>query len=314
MTTWRWRDGLWSVALVLAADVGWASASEPPPPPRRSEVQRVLAAAGTAAGPRRPLTIVLLADRKDHGPGEHDYPRWLARWALLLGGAAASAEPAANLAGPDLVDPGLARGAEKVRVVTAMEWPEPSHWAGADLVVAFCYLAWDEQRLGQVRRFLERGGGLVLIHSATWTKPKPSADVAALAGVGGFEKWRHGALTLTIPAREHPICRGLPEVLRLEDESYWPPTPLMRGDRTQVLATSDEPADAGRSERSQQPMLWTYQCGRGRVFGCVPGHYSWTFDQPYFRMLLLRGAAWAASEDPRRFDDLVLRSAAVANE
>ena len=27
--------------------------------------------------------------------------------------------------------------------------------------------------------------------------------------------------------------------------------------------------------------------GKGRVYSCVPGHYTWTFDDPYFRILLL---------------------------
>ena len=64
----------------------------------------------------RPLKIVLLADTKDHGPGEHDYPRWQTRWALLLGGASASTEKAANLDGSDRDDPALAAGAENVQV------------------------------------------------------------------------------------------------------------------------------------------------------------------------------------------------------
>jgi type 1 glutamine amidotransferase len=59
-------------------------------------------------------------------------------------------------------------------------------------------------------------------------------------------------------------------------------------------------------------MFWAHPHGRGRVFGCVPGHYTWTFDDPYFRLLLLRGMAWAAGGSPYRFDPLVLRGARVA--
>jgi type 1 glutamine amidotransferase len=257
------------------------------------------------------LNVVLVADRKDHGPGEHDYPRWQSRWALLLGGAAASTEKAANLAGPDLVDDTLAQGAERVRVATAQQWPEPPQWAAADVVVAFCYLTWTEPRLEQLRRYLERGGGLVLIHSATWTKPKPSPDVAGLTGVGGFQRWRHGPLTLKILQAEHPVCRGLPPEIHWDDESYWPPTPALNADRVQVLAGSQEQAEPGGGATAVQPMFWTCERGKGRVFGCVPGHNSWTFDDPYFRLLLLRGLAWAAGEEPERFDGLVLRSASV---
>ena len=56
-----------------------------------------------------------------------------------------------------------------------------------------------------------------------------------------------------------------------------------------------------------EPMFWTYERGKGRVFGCILGHFNWSFDDPYFRMLLLRGMAWAAHESPCRFDPLVLR-------
>ncbi|MHB8972751.1 MAG: LamG-like jellyroll fold domain-containing protein [Pirellulaceae bacterium] len=112
-------------------------------PPKRSEVSAVLDAARSDQPSdiaSRPLKIVLLANTKDHGPGEHDYPRWQARWALLLGGASASTETAANLDGPDRVDPALAAGAENVQVVTAHEWPTADQWENRDLVVAFCSL------------------------------------------------------------------------------------------------------------------------------------------------------------------------------
>ena len=263
---------------------------------------------------KRPLQIVLLADRKDHGPGEHDYPRWQSRWALLLGGAAASAAPAANLFGPDRPDPALQQGTPQVRVATADQWPAAEQWSTADVVVAFCYLAWTPDRLAELGRYLERGGGLVVIHSATWTKPQPTADVAAMLGVGGFQRWRHGSVVLETTQPQHPICLGLPSELRLEDETYWPPTPPIDAAAVQVLAGSREQVEPGQPAESLQPMFWTYQRGQGRVFGCVLGHYSWTFDDPYFRLWLLRGIAWAAGENPYRFDHLTLRSAAVADE
>jgi type 1 glutamine amidotransferase len=60
-----------------------------------------------------------------------------------------------------------------------------------------------------------------------------------------------------------------------------------------------------------QPLFWTYTSERGRAFGCVPGHFTWTFDDPWFRLLLLRGIAWAAGESPGRLDALALRGARV---
>jgi type 1 glutamine amidotransferase len=100
--------------------------------------------------------------------------------------------------------------------------------------------------------------------------------------------------------------------MRLVDESYFPPAPALDPTRVEVLATSEEVAVDGQ-HAAPQPMFWTYEVGKGRVYGCVLGHYNWTFDSPYFRLLLLRGVAWAAQEDPRRFDPVVLRGAAVRN-
>ncbi|NLX55649.1 MAG: ThuA domain-containing protein [Planctomycetaceae bacterium] len=316
---------LCSALLVAAVAASLAQGADPPVPPARSAVLQVLAQARGVQPtdrPLRPLTIVLLADKKDHGPGEHDYPRWQSRWALLLGGAAASTEQAANLTGADLPDPSLADGAPQVRVVTVQSWPSSEQWASADLVVAFCYLAWNEQRIAEARQFLKRGGGLVLIHSATWTMPEPSLDIAGLVGVGGFVKYRHGPIDLTIRQPDHPICAGLPPTIALVDESYFPPTPALDTQRVQVLATCQEEPNEGEAGPSSQPMYWTYEPDnepgnepkKGRVFGCVLGHNNFTFDHPYFRLLLLRGMAWAAHEEPSRFDALTLRSASVTDD
>jgi len=245
------------------------------------------------------LHVVLLADEKDHGPagnGLHDYPLWQKRWALLLGGEEASEEKQVNLAGPPDKKTDYREGMPNVQVATAWHWPLEEHFRTADVIVAYCYLEWTDERLAQVRRYLEGGGGLVLIHSATWTKPRPSREVAEVVGVGGFKLFRHGAVRLDMVTPEHPICAGLPETIILkDDETYWPPTPIMES--VTALATSVEDKAKKRSTpTAAQPMFWCYELGEGRVFGCVPGHSAKAFDNPMFRKLLLRGMIWAAGE------------------
>jgi type 1 glutamine amidotransferase len=244
------------------------------------------------------LKVVLLADVKDHGPGEHDYPLWQKQWRKLLEGSPS--------------------GATKVRVAAAWRWPTPEQLAGADLLVMFCYpgtptgRTWQPAQIEQLKSYLARGGGFVLIHSATYTvldlSQSDGQKLLALTGLafGKSIRYRHGPLELKIAALNDPICLGLPPTIALSDEPYWPPT----GDlgRVRVLATSDE-ATAPKDDRRPQPVLWTHVCGKGRVLGCVLGHYSRTFDDPYFRILLLRGMAWAAGESPYRFDGLVLQKA-----
>lgn len=245
----------------------------------------------------RPLRIVLLADNKDHGPagnGFHDYPLWQEKWAgLLLGENTMHAERHES-ASPS---PGEQSGA-KVLLSTAWGWPSDQDFESADVIVSYCYLNWNERRVAQVRRYLEKGGGLVLIHSSTWTKPGPLGSIAQLTGVGGFELYRRGRVQLELVAKDHPICAGLPATIVLEDdETYWPPTPLAK--EVTVLATSVEDKGAkGSSPRAAQPILWCYEPGKGRVFGCVPGHCLDTFDNPAFRLVLLRGIYWAAGRVP----------------
>jgi len=218
-------------------------------------------------------------------------PRWQKRWAVLLGGEKAATEKPEKPA---------RAGVPGVRVTTALQWTSDDQFKTEDVIVAYCYLAWTDERLAQVRRYLQAGGGLVLIHSPTWTRPQPSRQVAEVIGIGGFRRYRHGPVRLEIAASDHPICKGLPGKTLLEaDETYWPPTPTM--DRVLVLASASEPQESrGDAAKTVQPMLWCYEPGRGRVFGCVPGHRAKTFDNPLFRTFLLRGIVWAAGRRPDR--------------
>jgi type 1 glutamine amidotransferase len=259
------------------------------------------------------INIVLLADVKDHGKNEHDYPLWQKRWALLLGGVKA-ADPCVtqvNLFGSPIGDYNeISKGVEGVQVTTAWEWPSEEQFKTADVIVAYCYLKWNQQRLKQVEEYLSRGGGLVVIHPASWTEPQPSQDVANLIGISGYKNYRHGVVDLKITSPDNPICKDLPGTITFDDESYWPAA--IQTD-IEVLATSDEKI-GDSNELKPQTIFWTHTFGKGRVFGCVPGHNVWTFDDPYFRIILLRGIALAGNQSPYRFDSLVLRGAALKNE
>jgi type 1 glutamine amidotransferase len=65
-------------------------------------------------------------------------------------------------------------------------------------------------------------------------------------------------------------------------------------------------------DKEPQPLFWTLEHGKGRVYVSIPGHYSWSFDDPLFRVLLLRGIAWTAREPVDRFNELVWPGADVA--
>ncbi len=253
----------------------------PRPKPRPvAEVNAVLAGAPSPPQKTRPIRVVLVAGPKDHGPGEHDYPAWQKAWAELLAAG------------------------DKVEVVTAWQWPAKEVFRKADVMVFYQHGDWDAKRAADIDAFLDRGGGLVYVHWAIDGR-RNGLDFAKRTGLAalGAVKFRHGPLTLAFDrSARHPVTRNF-DKLALTDESYW----KMAGSlaRERVLGTALEEGEA-------TPQVWSLERGRGRVFVSIPGHYSWTFDDPLFRVLLLRGIAWAAKEPVDRFNDLVWPGADVA--
>ncbi len=238
-----------------------------------SEVAAMLQGSQPLPSQLKPLKIVLVAGVKDHGPGEHDYPAWLTQWGQLM------------VAAPE------------VDVQAAWEFPDEAQLATADILLFFQKGSWNDRRQEKMDTYLARGGGAVYIHWAV-NGDERVADFAqriGLASRGGNIRYRHGPLQLKIHSTEHPIVRNF-ESLDLYDESYW----LLSGDPRQVtlLGSSEEDGES-------RPQLWAYERGNGRVFVSIPGHYNWTFDDPLFRIILLRGVAWTAKEPVDRFNELV---------
>jgi putative heme-binding domain-containing protein len=244
-----------------------------PPPRRRAEVEAVLKGSELPPKTLRRLHIVLSAGPKDHGPGEHDYPLWQRRWLSLLSMA------------------------EGVQMSTVTGWPSPAHFEKADVIVFYSNNpSFTAERARELDSFLKRGGGLIYLHYAVDGHRDSDALAAriGLAWKGGASKFRHGQLDLDFTGSKHPLARGFGK-LTLIDESYW----ALSGDPRQVsvLATNIE-------DGAPQPLLWAREVGKGRVFVSIPGHYTWTFDDPLFRILLLRGIAWTAGESVDRFNEL----------
>jgi putative heme-binding domain-containing protein len=245
----------------------------------RSEARGLVRRLGGDASPYRArhLTIVLVASKQDHGPGQHDYPAWQGEWNKLL-----------------------SKGTN-VTVTNAWEWPSAEQFASADAIVFYYWNHnWSAERYAQVDAYLERGGGMALFHSATIadSEPEKLAERIGLAAQPKTVKYLHTPFTLKFRDQRSDvggqITRGFKE-LELLDEPYWP----MVGDpgRVEVLATCEV-------EGAARPLVWTYTKGKGRVFVSIPGHYTWTLDDPVFRVLALRAIGWTAGEDTGRLEGL----------
>ena len=186
-----------------------------------------------------------------------------------------------------------------------MEWPAKEEFSKADVMVFYQHGDWDAKRAADIDAFLERGGGLVYVHWAVdGRKDAPGfAKRIGLAG-GGAVEFRHGPLDLSFntdaQAPDRPQLRQA-EAGRRE---------LLEADRRLAEGTACWRRRSRTRSRSRCSGRWS--TGKGRVFVSIPGHYSWTFDDPLFRVLLLRGIAWAAKEPVDRFNDLVWPGADVA--
>ena len=243
-----------------------------PPPRTVAEVEAVLAGSETI-NDHKPLKILLVAGKKDHGPGEHDYPAWLNVWSELLSAA------------PD------------VQIDTASDWPTDQQLKSSDTIVFYQKGTWNQTRQAAIDSHLARGGGLVLIHWAIegGSQAKEMSRRIGLASNAKLTKYRHGPLDLAFASAQHPITRNFQRAAFL-DESYW----QLQGNETLIrnLATTIE-------QDRPRPVFWTLEPDRGRVFVSIMGHYSWTFDDPLFRVILLRGMAWASDQSVDRFNELV---------
>src|ERR1041384_2587561 len=131
------------IALLLSSlPFALAAADPKPKPPLRTRVE-VDAALGKTPVPdprvmRQLKKIVLIASKQDHGPGEHDYPRWQTNWTKLLSQV------------------------DGVSVTTAWKWPTDEQFAQANLLVFYFWNHnWTNETFEQLDRFFARGGGVV---------------------------------------------------------------------------------------------------------------------------------------------------------
>jgi putative heme-binding domain-containing protein len=251
-----------------------------PPPRTRKEIAPFFSVSNTPPETLSPLRLLLVADEKDHGVDEHDYPLWVERWSKLLALA------------------------DNVTVVTNKGFPSLEQLAGADVTIFFSRnTGWDLKTAALLDEYQARGGGLVYLHWAI----EGGKDTAALAERIGLafsmSKFRHGAMQLGFNKVESPITRGFTD-LNFVDETYW----ALHGDVSHVRTLAEVV-----EENTPRPQLWTTQRGKGRVFVCIPGHFTWTFDDPLYRILVLRGIAWAAGEkDVNRLTELAVVGARIA--
>jgi len=197
----------------------------------------------------------------------------------------------------------------EVRVVEEFRGAGPEMLSNYDLAVVNYYNRGDKDRWGEraekaLEDFVRSGKGLVIYH----------LSLGAFDGWAEYEKmsggnWRpnqghHSAahpFTVDIKDPDHPITRGLKSFAVPKDELYanlrWQPQGSYH-----VLATAydDHALYNGRARQPipgpgiHQPILWTTEYGKGRVFITTLGHGPDEVRAQVFGVTFARGAEWAA--------------------
>ncbi len=283
---------LCSVGLLFAADRGEKTVPRPNDPLPKAEVLK-LTGNWEGAKVSRDIHILWLYGPEDHGGGEHDYIRVKELFVPML------------------------KSIARVTVEEAYLFPSKDQFDRADLMIQFLHLPdLTNQQLEHFQGFVNGGGSVVSIHESCIIRPLARAEkLAKCIGCSwkGNRDSHWGKFSHDHPLflkTDHPAFKGLPELVRLNDESYWS---LLKRQEVEVIGTIAPAKDnAGASfedvlgsSDARSEAFWTYSSGKGRVFGTTTGHYTYTYFDPIYRLLLLRGIAWCLEEDPAPFMPLV---------
>jgi type 1 glutamine amidotransferase len=188
------------------------------------------------------------------------------------------------------------------------------------IVMNYDAAAWPDDLRAQFEKYVNDGGGLVVVHAADNAFPDWPA-YNRMTGVGGWRgrkeaagpHWywqdgkmvgdpspgsggQHGArLPFQVTVREggNPIVKGLPPVwMHANDELY----AGLRGpgENMTVLATahSDE---KNHGTGKEEPMLMALHFGKGRIFHTPMGHDAFALSCVGFITVFERGTEWVAT-------------------
>lgn len=244
-----------------------------------------------------PLRVFVRGGAKSHGPAGndiHEHERFLGEATQLLS------------------DRGLV-------VSGGMEFPTAEQLAKVDVLLMYA------QEGGHIPRdkrpgmdaFLKRGGGVLVIHTASVPeREEGSGDylkkVVGGTWVWGETKWLEGDMSLYYVDRSHPTTRGVAN-FDVEDEIYYD---MDLSEDITVLAAAYTPNLKGASRNDPRgqpgsgvptvydlaPQIWTYENeldgGKPyRAMVSLPGHRFTTFELPHYRAFLLRAVAWVGKRE-----------------
>jgi type 1 glutamine amidotransferase len=227
------------------------------------------------------MHVYIWGGLKSHGPGQHDYPQFLADWSKLL------TEHGAVVDG-------------------ALHAPSAADLEHTDVVILFKgdagYLTDAEKSI--LEAYVKRGGGFVSLHDSL-CGPDPTYFATTLTG--GAKK--HGETNFTLEAdipytvvdKSDPIMKDFSD-MTIQDEAFflmtWAKDPAIHVLANAVIAGTPS---AGTHKGEIAPQMWTYEHtlpgGQpARAYVWMQGHNYTNFAKPEIQKTLLRGIAWAGKK------------------
>ncbi len=226
-----------------------ALTAELPGAPKRPESKSIVAAA-----PERATAKVVLVG----GGSSHDFGRWFDREDRAI---------LADVVGDDVIYTGSTKDLDK-------------RLAGARVLVLSTNQPIEADDRQVIVDFVDKGGGLLMLHPGTWRNWTETPDFEQLAGGGTSSHEAFAAFDVTILDPQHPLCASVPATFRVEDELYrFEPAPDARGVTTLAKGRSV-------STSAEYPVLWTHSRGNGKVVGFTLGHDGRAHEHPAFRTIL----------------------------
>ena len=137
--------------------------------------------------------------------------------------------------------------------------------------------------------FVKGGKGFFVQHLATASFPKCEEFGKLCGRYWVMGKSGHGprsTFDVKVVNKEHPITKGL-ENFKADDELY----AKLRGDGPINVLVE---ADSDWSKKTE-PLLFTAECGKGRVVNNAFGHDGKALSNPAVLKIIARGVEWAAT-------------------
>jgi type 1 glutamine amidotransferase len=200
----------------------------------------------------------------------------------------------------------------ETRVIEEFRGSGPEILAPYDVVIVNYYDGnnpknrWGERAETGLSDFVRSGKGLVLYHLSLgafdgWT------DYEKMSGGNWRPNQGHHSpqhdYPLDIKDPEHPIMSGFKTPLMIKNDELFANLRWQPAGSYHVLATAyDDHSRYGAQDKqtkvgagTDEPILWTTEFGKGRVFNIALGHGPEDTENPEFKAIFMRGVEWATT-------------------